>query len=83
MVNVENYVHVDYFKTTFPYIASATCEVWAKKIDTDSKARSSPEFSDIMEISTCERESFNAKKVLNRKSWLKEQVFILVNKWNG
>ena len=42
------------------------------QIDTDSQARSSLEFPDIMEIWICEIESFNTKNVSNRESWLKE-----------
>ena len=38
------------------------------QIDTDSQARSSLEFPDIMEIWICEIESFNTKNVSNRES---------------
>ena len=42
------------------------------QIDTDSQARSSLEFPDIMEIWICEIESINTKNVSNRESRLKE-----------
>ena len=38
------------------------------QIDTDSQARSSLEFPDIMGIWVCEIESFNTKNVSNRES---------------
>lgn len=68
--------YVDYFKTTFSYIASPIYIEWEIDmgilIDTDSQACSSSEFSGTMESLTCAKGSFNNKKVYERKSWPKE-----------
>ena len=45
------------------------------QIDTDSQACSSPEFSDIMEMLICGKESFNTRKDSQRESWLKTNFY--------